>query len=97
MAVGEIINGVNPSDGAGTYTFQPAATVTIIITFATPTYSGGDVQMFNGTQRAGMTTEADSYAMFNIKMGIDNTNYLRIYNANTDANNSSAYSGIQLT
>ena len=96
MAVGDIVNGINTTDGVGYFTFQPASGVGIIITYASPTYTGGQIQIFNGTQYVSQEISTSrAWNQFNIKMGINNTNYLRIYNTAADVGNSSGYSGIQ--
>ena len=93
MAVGDIISDVVAS-GGWRY-FQPAATVEIIITCAVMSgesylghYNGSDGPSYAGTGYAAQNT----MNQYNLKMGINNTDYLGINSAASDA----SYSGLQI-
>ena len=93
MVVGDIISGIFTTDNTYHY-FQPAATTEIIITssFATNNLRVG---LYDGV------TQSWSYATdnnlnngtgMNLKIGINNTNYLLLYADNSGP----SYTGIQI-
>jgi hypothetical protein len=95
MASGDVINDVL-SVGNTLVSFQPAATVQIVITFLSGNTVGGTI-----LQRAGITDGTlVSYVQINqddnvfagMKMMINNSNYLGLKNASAST---TAYSGIQ--
>ena len=90
MVVGDIINNVNA--GTGFLYLQPAAGVEIMITSC---MGGLDVYcgLSNGvTDVYAIQTQTVNNTMFNIKVGITNTNYL-VYVGSTTGG---SYSGIQI-
>lgn len=98
MAVGDLVNDVDSTSGAGYFNFQPAASVTIILISLLPTGADGWVAIYNGTEFGSLVTGTTTgNNPLSTKLGIDNTNYLRMYSPAGDAGNSRAYSGIQLT
>tara|TARA_R110002051_G_scaffold287840_1_gene350615 strand:- start:192 stop:485 length:294 start_codon:yes stop_codon:yes gene_type:complete len=97
MAAGDLVNDVDGTAGAGYYNFQPAISVTIVIISAIPTTDGW-VAIYNGTNDGSQNVgTATGNSALNTKMGINNTNYLRMYSSAADAGDSRAYSGIQIT
>ena len=92
MAVGDIINGVDPTSSAYVY-FQPAAGVEIIITFAAGNGTSVNVGIYDGTSLGLIKTtdNADYSEGGNVKIGITNTIYYAMYSNS----NSLGYSGIQ--
>ena len=97
MAAGDLVNDVDGTAGGGYFNFQPAASVSIIILSAIPTTNGW-VAIYNGTNDGSQDVgTATGNNPLSTKMGINNTNYLRMYSSAGDAGDSRAYSGIQIT
>jgi hypothetical protein len=96
MAVGEVVNGIFTSIGVY-HDFQPAATVQVIITSLHGAFSGTlNAGLYDGTTHSGVNVSYTTYwtaAPCNVKIGINNTNYLRIY---TNSGSPPSYSGIQI-
>lgn len=104
MAVGDIINDVVAIANGATSDFQPAAGVSIIITHV----AGGqgahtqalaglyDGSLFSGKGCATRTTTATNNNWNLWKMGITNTNYLRMNNNSAGSTQNFSYSGIQI-
>jgi len=97
MAVGDMVNGVNATGGAVWFTVQPAGTneLMVLSIFA---FGLGKVMLTQGAQEA-VTTFGDGAefnAGLNCRLGINNTNYLKIYNPESTLPYSSGYSAIQI-
>tara|TARA_R110002049_G_scaffold161234_1_gene326732 strand:+ start:685 stop:975 length:291 start_codon:yes stop_codon:yes gene_type:complete len=95
MAVGDVVNGLVATGSA--ITFQPAAGVEVAI-MSTGSYNSW-TQIYNGVQFAyvsGSNFPADGVAggyAPNIKLMINNTNYLRVL---SNATGGAFYTGIQI-
>lgn len=97
MAAGDMVNGVNGTGGAVWFTVQPAGTNELIVLSVIATGSAS-VMLTQGTQEAQsiFSDGADYNVGLNCKIGINNTNYLQIYNAESTLPYSSGYSAIQI-
>tara|TARA_R110000751_G_scaffold131498_1_gene233856 strand:- start:280 stop:579 length:300 start_codon:yes stop_codon:yes gene_type:complete len=98
MAAGDIVSGINSVGGAQWFTIQPAAGVEVMI-FATIGTGASKIRFLNA---AGDFCEASSRIAtdypnaLNVKIGINNTNYLQVYNAEGTVTYFGGMSGIQI-
>ena len=90
MATGDIVNEIFPTFAVW-HNFQPAAGVEIIITSSFG-YTLQSVGLYNGVTRSNISIDYTVGNLTNIKVGINNTNYLSVYGTTT----APAYSGIQI-
>ena len=92
LASGDVVSGIKV--GAGILTFQPAASVEILITFSAG-WGVAFIGITNGANTAvsysGYNTSTN-YNSVNMKIPINNTNYLHVDTGNADT----GYSGIQI-
>ena len=92
LASGDVVSGIKV--GAGILTFQPAASVEILITWSAG-WGVAYVGITNGANTAvsysGYNTGV-AYNSVNMKVPINNTNYLHVDTGNVDT----GYSGIQI-
>jgi len=97
MAVGDIISDIVAVLAAATATFQPAAGVEIILTYFGSEVPAADqfYKLDDGTLSVKCFKFGDDAINQNQKMGITNTNYLQLNNANASARDMS-YQGIQI-
>jgi len=97
MAIGDMVNGVNPTGGAVWFTVQPAGTNELIV-LSVFGYGAAKVMLTQGVQEANLifSDGAEYNAGMNCRLGINNTNYLQIYNAESTLPHSSGYSAIQI-
>tara|TARA_R110000824_G_C14735945_1_gene626894 strand:- start:43 stop:315 length:273 start_codon:yes stop_codon:yes gene_type:complete len=88
MAVGDVVNGIQ---AGGDFTFQPAASVEVCLTYF-GSWSNSS-QLVNGTIVAYMkqTLAASTMSATANKLFINNTNYINIL----ADNNGSIYTGVQ--
>ena len=91
LASGDIINLITPTGGAMVY-YQPAAGVEIVVTAGGTdnSYHIGLYDGANGGQNANCSTLPPSAAL-NMKFGINNTNYAKIWSSHTHT----GFTGIQ--
>lgn len=90
MAVGDVVN--DTGGIAANITFQPAASVECMISWAA-TNVNWVIQLTDGTDATDSTTGSGEALNFNMKLFINNTNYLTILGT---AGAKSGYSGIQI-
>ncbi len=76
MAIGDVVNDISADNTI--LDFQPAAGVEVVITYVSTLLAGGQPLMFNGTNATTATTGLDNNLYYNLKMMINNTNFLRI-------------------
>jgi len=88
LAVGDIIVDLGAASSA--LDFQPAAGVEVVITFVAREQTAAQIALFDGTLQAFAIISSD-IVVVNMKMGITNTNRLRI----TSTANEVGFSGIQ--
>ena len=88
MAVGDIVNGIGGDNLI--LDLQPAAGVEVMITSFGSDTKGVQISLFNGVTRS----LCEGSPMLNIKMMINNTNYMRIPNGGAGFFNN--YTGIQI-
>jgi hypothetical protein len=88
MAVGDIVNGIGGDNAI--LDLQPAVGVEIMISSFGSDQGSVQISLFNGVTRS----LCEAAPMLNIKMMINNTNYLRIPNGGVGKFNN--YTGIQI-
>lgn len=93
MAVGDVVNGIGAS--AGALSFQPAAGVECMISMCGNNANNDiNIEITNGVLSSRITNQYFAImSTMNIKLFINNTNYL---NLTAFAGNSNCYSGIQI-
>ena len=88
MVVGDIVNGIGAA--GSDFSFQPAAGVEIAITSTGA--NGQPTRLTNGITAAIISYTGSSWGTANIKLMINNTNYVIMQNTGDNM----CYSGIQL-
>jgi len=92
MAVGDVVNGISGANAI--LDFQPAAGVECVITCTWGLLAGGQPLLYNGSnQTNAVNTATESPLYWNVKIFINNTNYLRI--PAQGAGTRSGYTGLQ--
>ena len=101
MAAGDIINDVVAVGPSSTNDFQPAAGVEIIITqigISDSCSNNSRILMYDGTNESEMYVHSGSVMNTPVlmKMGITNSNYLRMKNNDGAATERFSYTGLQI-
>ncbi len=94
MAVGEVVSGINTVGGLAFFTLQPAAGVEVII-LSTMGTGASKIRLINAAGRFCEVASRDAPSL-NVKIGINNTNYLQVYNAESTTTYYGGMTGIQI-